>query len=349
VTIEFCAEQDPLMGLAADVAGFSPANPFYTGSYIEARRMMGFRPWIFSLRQDGKILSACTAFMKSGYLHRSLEITSMPNLPPTAVFWESLMKFCRREGVSHLQVASFGSPAASILAVPGEIERRTRCEHVLDLSKPGLWERLSSNHKRNIKKAQKSHLQLHRSTDAQACQDHARLVMESMGRRKVRGEAVLENAEIQEYFALTQSGAGEFFQARVSNHVLSSILLLKAERGVYYHSAGTSPEGMVCGASPFLVYETANILQTEKMEAFNLGGATELSPGLYRFKTAFGGMQIHLEAAEFFLQGKLKKKFLSAARLVHSDSLQFINYVVRRFKTSTDRETRPPIRDKTDS
>src|SRR5207244_12174793 len=81
MSFELHAESDPSHELRAEVAGFAPVNPFYASAYIEARRTSGFQPWIVILRQDGKLVAACTAFMKSGYVGRSLEITSLPAFP----------------------------------------------------------------------------------------------------------------------------------------------------------------------------------------------------------------------------------------------------------------------------
>jgi hypothetical protein len=86
--VEFFAEPDPSKEVVKEIAEEAPSNPFYTSSYIEAMLTLGFQPWMLSLRENGKILSACTAFMKSGFLNRSIEITSLPLLHDGDVFWE---------------------------------------------------------------------------------------------------------------------------------------------------------------------------------------------------------------------------------------------------------------------
>jgi len=66
--------------------------------------------------------------------------------------------------------------------------------------------------------------------------------------------------------------------------VFLSLLVLTAEKGGYYQSAGTTPEGMQRGASHLLLYETAMLLQQETCTLFNLGGAGAEDSGLRRFK-----------------------------------------------------------------
>ena len=124
MSFEFHAESDPSHELRAEVAGFAPVNPFYASAYIEARRTSGFQPWIVILRQDGKLVAACTAFMKSGYLGRSLEITSLPAFPDwegREAFWEGLLQVCRQHRVSDLLAYTYASAAVTIPALPGEM------------------------------------------------------------------------------------------------------------------------------------------------------------------------------------------------------------------------------------
>jgi hypothetical protein len=267
--------------------------------------------------------------MKSGYLNRSLEIQSLPILPENETFWEGLLGFCRKAQVSHLMINSFASQNIVIPILPGEVRRIARCEYVLELQKPGLWEGLASNHKRNIKNGRKVGLQIRRSVDVQACQEHARLVAASMERRKDRGEEVSTDTQMQAFVTFAQKGVGELFQAVLGDKVLSSILVLMAKHGGYYYSAGTSPEGMACGASHFLVHEIANTLKAQSIELFNLGGADSLNPGLERFKAGFGATIVKLEAAEFFLGSKVQKKLGTMIRLLRDRAVPFLYHMLK--------------------
>lgn len=128
-----------------------------------------------------------------------------------------------------------------------------------------------------------------------------------MERRMDRGEEVVADAQTRTPAALVKHGAAEFFRATQDNQVLSSILVLRASRGAYYHSAGTSQEGMSIGASHFLIRRVAEILRDDGMEKFNLGGADSSNPGLERFKTGFGCQAVQLEAAQFYVGSPLQK------------------------------------------
>src|SRR5437588_5746705 len=265
--------------------------------------------------------------MKSGYLGRSLEITSLPAFPDwegSEVFWGGLLQVCRQHRISDLLAHTYASAAVTIPALPGEIRRRIRCEYVLELQRPDLWDRLYRDHKRNIKEGRKAGLQMRRAVDQHACQEHARLVGMSLERRKSRGESVPEDVQVQSFVTMTQSGAGELFQAVLDGVVLSSILVLMATRGAYDQTSGTSPQGMASGASHFLVYEIASTLREQSKELFYLGGAGELDFGLKRFKAGFGASLVKLEAAEFFLGSPIRRGLRSAAWLLRDRSLRVL-------------------------
>ena len=304
--MRFCAEPDPPGESCALLAALAPENPFHTYAYVEAMESLGYQPWLLSQCEEGRVLSACMAFMKSGRLNRSLEITSLPCLPDSHLFWEGLLRFSHEVGISHLVVDSFAAASASIPSMPGEVSRRARTEYLLELKSAELGSAISSNHRRNIKRAQRAGLSLRRTVTTKACEEHARLLDASMERRQGRGEVVSAGAPVRSFLALIGSGAGELYQAVLQDAVLSSVFVLRAKRGAYFYSAGTSPDGMALGASHFLVHELIGVLKEESLDLFNLGGAEESNPGLVRFKSGFGSRRVSLEAAVFFLGGSLR-------------------------------------------
>jgi len=307
---------------AAAAAACDPANPFLTHAYAEAMRRLGYQPFLLTLREGTRLSAACAAFLKAGRLSRALEIVSLPALAPGPArerFWEGLRDFCRRARVSHVEAGTFASDPSDIPALPGEVSRRARREYVLDLRAENVWAGLSSNHLRNVKAARKAGVGVRRGADAAALGAHLRLIESSLERRRERGEDAQAGDLAERVAALAGAGAGELFQASLDGEVLSSIFVLLAERGGYYQSAGTSPEGMARGASHFLVHHVAEDLRGRGMEVFNLGGADESSAGLQRFKGGFGARAVELEAAEFFWGSALRKKLGTAARLLRED------------------------------
>ncbi len=313
MNLEFAAQPDPSRQLCDELSGLLPQNPFATNVYLEARRRSGLRPWLLGLRQGDALAAGCLGFVDAGVLSRSLEIPSLLSAEEDGPLWDGLMKWCREQRITRLVLDSFASAEVHIPKLPGETSRRERHEFVLDLRQGELRKGLSSNHQRNVKRARGAGMEVVRCVTAEACREHARVMGASLDRRRERGETVVES-ESQWLTALVEAGAGELFQARWQEEVVSSILILLASRGGYYQSAGTTPEGMSGGASHFLVFETAQLLQAAGLEVFNLGGAQEA--GLQRFKAGFGTKQVTLEAAEFDLESGVTRQAKRAVRLL---------------------------------
>jgi hypothetical protein len=168
----------------------------------------------------------------------------------------------------------------------------------------------------NIKKGRKAGLALNVATDYAACAQHARLIAASMSRRLNRGERVVASASAEAYWPLLQSGAGKLFQAIREGHVLSSNLILLAEKGGYNHSQGTGPEGMMVGASHFLMFQIACALRDLEFEELNLGGTDQLASGLERSKDGFGATtsRVGLETVSCSFEPRLTSLLKSAAR-----------------------------------
>jgi ribosomal protein S18 acetylase RimI-like enzyme len=328
MSAEFLAEPLGPGAPRADVAALAPANPFSASAYIKAMRAQGAQPWAFSLCRDGQPIAACPAFLRSGRLGRSLEIPSLPTLPDGDAFWGGLLRFCRTARVTDLEVNSLASTTAAIPTLGIETGRRCRSEYVLPLQGVDLWKAVRKGHKWGINRGRKAGLEVHRVDGEPACRDHVAAMVASQGRRLSRGEQLVVDTRVETYLGYLRAGAAELYQATLDGEVMSTAMILVAERGAYFHSAGTSPQGMDHGASPFLIHEVTKLLQARGFASFNLGGAYSDNEGLHAFKAGFGATRVDLESAEFYLGGRLRKKLVSAARLLRNDPGHFAAYLL---------------------
>jgi hypothetical protein len=176
---------------------------------------------------------------------------------------------------------------------------------------------LARKHWYSIRRALQAGLTVRKAAGADACREHVQLRIASLERRSKRGE--LTPGDVEQGFPtalqLTEKGAGELFQAVVGREVLSSALVLMAAEGAYYDSAGTSSEGMKCGASHFLVYSIARALRERAVWTFNLGSA-EPNTGLSLFKTRFGATPVPFQSATFHLGSVFRRKLTAAVLLL---------------------------------
>jgi hypothetical protein len=286
-----------------------PENCFYTSAYCIAQQMIGARLCVFEVGSAG-----CTAFVREGRLHRSLYIPSVPHLDngAAAVFCAGVREFCRRNRISHAFLESYGSTSSNLSTFEEQVQWRERGEFVVYLD-PGMQE-IASNHHRNVRKARRAGLALHRSRDWSAGAAHLELVAASLQRRQTRGESAVYLRDHHELKSYLDSGAGELFQVFDSGEIRSSLLVLKSSSGAYYQSAGTTPAGMQQGASHFLVHEAATALRAEGVKVFNLGGASADSPGLRRFKEGFGSSTVRLSSVRLDFRRPVLRSLEAAAR-----------------------------------
>src|SRR5918996_6463873 len=126
---EFFADYKADSVLLEKVAALTPDNPFHTQAYIEAMRSLGLQVVVLCLVHDGQLLSACPAFIRSGRLNKTLEITSLPLLADADIFWNGLREFCRSAGVTILEINSYGSRVAEIPDLEFETTRTARAEY----------------------------------------------------------------------------------------------------------------------------------------------------------------------------------------------------------------------------
>ena len=157
--------------------------------------------------------------------------------------------------VWHLQIDSFASRMSEIPYLAGELTRRPRVEYILDLQRENVLDGFSTQHRRNISRASKAGSTIRRP----ASNPPAPSIANSWMLRWSAGPIAAKRSLVWRCTAaaLLASRSGEIFQAVDGDRVLSSVLVLKSRQGAYYQSAGTLPDGMKLGASPFLIAQVA--------------------------------------------------------------------------------------------
>src|SRR5205085_1874508 len=89
----------------------------------------------------------------------------------------------------------------------------------------------------------------------------------------------------------------EMYQVLDGPRVLASALILRSQTTAYYHSAGSSAEGMSIGAAKFLIFRACAELRKEGVSELNLGGARSQEHGMRAFKENFGARRTNLSEA----------------------------------------------------
>jgi RimJ/RimL family protein N-acetyltransferase len=306
----FFFELTPQRGSYTRLSGLNTLNPFHTEAYAQAQQRLGAEPVIIGLKAGDTWTTASIAFMTKGRLRGTLTVPSVPPVTADSPFWPAFLKQCRVWRLYDLELESFACLSTGIPRLAGERKRLRRAEFYLDLPGVDLVSLLSKNHRHSIKRARLAGLELRRSRDPQALQTHTTLMATALDRHRQRGEQVPTGAG-SGLLPLLETGSGELFQALQGESVLSSALVISSPRSAYYHSAGTAPEGLSCGASQFLVHSISVVLQEQGVERFFLGGTDQPQSGVALFKSCFGATKVDLEAASAYLGNPLRRRITS--------------------------------------
>lgn len=284
------------------LADRNPENPFVTSAFVRGQSLLGFTPYLLGLCTAEEMQTGCIGSLKKGRMTSSFDIRLLPDVAADSMFWPGLIRACKAMRVWDLTVYTVTHRPDPIPLLGPVTSEETGTEFFLRLGEKPDASSLGSNHRRNLVKAEKSGLAMRRTSSPDAITTHVLLMNLSMERRHERGEEVAVNIRQIYYRQMLSSGAGEFFQAVHSDgSVLSSIFLLRSAAGSYYQSAGTSPQGMKLGASPFLIWRTAELLRHEGVTCFSLGGTPPDNTGLLRFKSSFGGEAVPFQTRTYSL------------------------------------------------
>lgn len=310
-----------------------PSNPFFSPNFFHSQRALGFDAWIIGMRDSrGDYRHACGAFLRRGRFNCTLEIASLPAVSASHEFWSAFRRFCHEHQVTSVELNSYGTEARVEIPKLGRQQRwRERCEFVLALDSD-VEQGLATNHRRNAKKAIKAQLTVTRSRDADDLLAHHALMHASLNRRRDRGETVALSEIDQHDETLLRTGAGELYQVRRDDIVLSSMLIVSGRSAAYYRSAGTSPEGMALGASHFLILSIAQQLRDEGVTLFNLGGADRES-SLARFKEGFGAYEVSLSASSCYVGPTWKRWLTNGADVVRRNTAEISSNQAHRIST----------------
>ncbi len=298
-----------------------PDNPFLTPGYLRSQRMLDRDAWLLSLEDADTVCAAALCFVARGRLRRTLTMPSSPPIALDSPFWHGLRSFITDQGITDLELSTFATPESKLPPWPGELERIDRTEFALPLYGVDLLSGVSRTHRQRISKGRKNGLVARRDNSDAAIDAHVALHINSMERRKSRGENVLLEFDRERAAALLVSGAGELFVAVHAGHIVASQLILRSAKGAYSESSGSSPEGMAIGASHFLLFETALTMQTEGVEIFYLGGARAHEGGLRSFKESFGATPIETQSMVAYVGGPVRQKLSSAVQWFRSRAI----------------------------
>jgi hypothetical protein len=287
---------------------------------LHAKSEEGKALLVLKVSRAGEIIAFGIAEESDRWFARRLVFPILPYFledtrETAACFWSGLQDYCQRRRILQLDFRAFNSSPIVIPSLGPIAKFTARKEFILDLkqiSENGK-KKLSSNHRRNIRKGERADLSFQIRNNFEACNAHARMMAYSMNRRQKCGQSVFYEASPEKWFAYLQLEVASIMQAIHDDTCVSSLLIFQSPRQAYYVSGGTSPQGMQIGAAHFLMWEVIQHLSNAGVSTLNLGGVAETdTPGLARFKAGFGAEAVELPHRSFIIGSRWKQRAIKA-------------------------------------
>ncbi len=158
----------------------------------------------------------------------------------------------------------------------------------LDLTSPEvIWENIISKNRNMIRKAEKSEVEIHHSSDPKFFSTFKEIYDETM-----RGDNAEEYYFFKDKFydsiAHDLAGNFEIFYATHEDKIISIAIMIFANNQMHYHLSGSLREYRSLAPSNLLLYKAALWGNEQGFKTFHLGGGVGSGEDpLYKFKAAF--------------------------------------------------------------
>jgi hypothetical protein len=213
----------------------------------------------------------------------------------------ALLDAMRAEGADEIVVDTFGSPWSAGEFANGEATAR-RIEYTvrLDSSFSSIPARFASTHRRHCTKGERLGWTMRAAHGSDAAALLAEVQKNASERAAARGNEFEPGEPAEELFDRSHHADAwgvTAFAARDGETLLAVVLVGWANRGAFYISGGSTPQGYAAGAAPWLHWRVMRIFADRGFTSYNLGGTpagavneSDPSHGLWRFKTGFGAI-----------------------------------------------------------
>lgn len=301
----------------ADSRGLNPAeiagaSVFHTAEWLlTLQESYGFQPCCF-LRDTGagreywpflEVQSRLTG--KRGislpFTDFCYPILRRPDSPKD--FWETILRHAERAGWKYLEIRG-GQPIAEN-APPAA----TYLLHYLPLkSNPAeMWRGLSKNHRRNIRRAEKSGMKIIRGVTADLLEDFYHLNQLTRRRHGLPPQPVGFFKNLHQN--LLNGETGEIFIAYRQKQPVAGAVYLQHDGRVIYKYGASYPEAAFTGANHLVMWQALQHYGASGRSDLHFGKTAVFHEGLRRFKIGWGALEEEVSYYQYHLR---EKRFLQA-------------------------------------
>lgn len=321
--MSFHADENPS---ESELAGFLKKTDYPTVWNLAFLRTMvseAHQPVLFRVQDGDRLAALALGMFHHRFLRSHLLLPSYPRLlsggaQAKSAFWTGIEEFCRKHLIVRLSVNSYEATEADVPELTGMTWNRPRSEYYVDLT-PELdviFQSFSSNHRRNVRKAQKQGFVCDISQTEDSLQAHLAAFSHTAARRQSRNESI-PGVNEQRLRKLLESKSAFMMQLHLDRDIVSSMFIITTDTSAFYYSGGTTADGTKLGAFQYLIWLAIGELRQRGIVTMTLGGTDADTPeGLRRFKLGFNAREVPLMHYEY-LEGIAPLRL--AFKLKHRD------------------------------
>ena len=161
----FIVQENPSSGILQEYSQLAGDSCFYQEEFLRASVFAGSKIVAFSVQNNGVPALFAVGFEVNGILSSILTFPTFPRLidpdpDVAALFWSGLKSYCKQRRIYKLRLNSFEAIPMDVPEIGIPVLHQKRFEYLLDLTlEPDrFFKNFSSNHRRNIRKAEKQNL-----------------------------------------------------------------------------------------------------------------------------------------------------------------------------------------------
>jgi hypothetical protein len=259
---------------------------------------LGGQPLYFYLKDGGKVVAGLPGVILNFKIFRIL-YASIPyghfigEKSYYPAFLELLEKEFRRRGIDQIRLAD--SPFYETHAPESFTRIAAKCT-LLDLrgrDRENIWKGYKKNIRRDVRKAQKSGVTVHRGDSREDVDAFYELYLAAMERNRAMAKYPLRWFEaIHEI--VTKKGAGAIFIAELNGTPIAGIVLVYSSSSTHYLHNGSQYEFLKFCPNELLVHSSIEHAVEKKISFFDFMGSDPADLSLLRFKEKWGSRSMDL-------------------------------------------------------
>jgi hypothetical protein len=251
------------------------------------------QPLYFYLREGGEIVAGLPGVLLNFGIFKIL-YASIPygNLIGEREYFGSIMEILedefRKRKIDQVRVTEspFSKPQ-----LPGSFKSISAKCTLLDLrgfNKEEIWEGYKKNIRRDVRKAQRSGITIHRGDSVEGVNEFYKLYLASMERNRAMAKYPLRWFETL-YEVVTKKGLGAILIAELNEVAIAGVVLIYSASSAHYFHNGSQYEFLKFCPNELLVHSSIENAVEKKISFFDFMGSDPNDLSLLRFKEKWGG------------------------------------------------------------